>query len=490
MLYRPALDPSTVYFAHDALDTLITNPLLVSRACSSIGPLLQKDYRGYPLLLALLVTLNGAKLRDDGEWDFTRANTERGNDFLCFTFGVLCLARVIEAICLGERVHFLNGFRERHSLQSVRERHRMHLIDDSIWTEVSFNDEQTAQFQSALEHNQLTRDPKKVDYIVKLGETHLGKAYLELGSILNIVSDGITGHPLAAEVHSPFDTIPDPVPPAGPLVDVAGNYVQLQRFWGYLLSGLGYELACQIGRLDYIRNDYRAPFNGAILYAPWGNFKEFSRLFRMVILGPTDSKSSASNVRYDLGMELLHLVVQQARNVHDIMPKVYELRHRLTPIRTEIARHGLTDKLMTDAVRCFLYTKEYRERKENGIKLSGKLKDIAGVEASIRADSVAMLFKPLTFSSTRQVLYFVADRYDRALAMTDDLFRLAERHVSSYPLGRQLLSEWDIGRKLDEFEDDLGEGILGDRKVDENSARAFSNMMKYFMRTTAPHTRQ
>ena len=291
--------------------------------------------------------------------------------FIRMLFGLISMTRLIEAICLGDKLIFCGGhYYDKLPLEKVSK--YLKVVDDNngnIWDSIKENDQQTTEF---LNHQKdiFSRITEKEEILIKaLSCAYLHQPLVNLWGCLHDASTGQTGKPIVHDtfLHDGLDKLKFS---SRRIADITDDFSRINKsniFIGktfqlefsdewllmhkYLMNSLNYHALANYYGFHYVSNDLREPF----LYSlDCLTDKEFikDKIIENIHFAVKEIQkcdiinSSKRNIRpksINKRTILFLACLSLAKDTTDIIPAAYRLRNELKELRNELRNTGDTN---------------------------------------------------------------------------------------------------------------------------------------------------
>lgn len=446
MGYRPAFDASTVYYADSAAQWL-ANREHGSQMTGYLALLsrLHMWATEHPTdvpaqFFEVMGTLNGAKKTGPGTFDIEGMESgwsSPGGRLVRLLFGLLSLSRVVESICLGDELHYfpLAGYQFSQVCPFLSQFDR-HASSGSIWVDSRLEGEKpAARFERWIRRGPISEAAVKTA-LSQMAERSLPHPYIALAAHLYDTSAGGAGKPMPAEcdceirVEGNIHDL-DKLVPTSILVPTDNMLGVLNRFRGYLVNAVVYDVVASSLGIHYVPNDIRGPFLYAVKSCQTPSDRDYMIRALEKAIGVSRphpgeqalAEGPEEHEKVSVGHAAFGLVLAEARDATDIVPAAYRLRQVFAPFRDHISRIGWTAGTERQFQRFLRRLAVERKVEEEGLGLP-----IKGLTARISGDRVAWLFKPY-YTGRRRLFNSIrvcVDNYRFMYSMSDRLRRLVE----------------------------------------------------------------
>lgn len=449
--YQPAVDVSTAYYAEHAIATLVDPDKLQGislrrllaevrqlQVWSSDSP--QDDAEH---LSRAVGRLYGFPESAKGELSFVGVPIDTvgwygpGGQLLRLLFGLQCLSRIIDAICLGRGIHFIpgtgySGFALERIAPTVF-RSDQQQPNEPLWTTVTADNSDAVAYESWLKKGPATLSARNISSLVSDAAANaLTMPFVDLAGNLYDTSAGMYT-PMAEDARSPEALHRWLSPQSQRAIAIIekglrGSFYSclsvypwlLGRMVGYLRNGLCYQQICFINGWHYIQNSVRAPFLYALHKSGGDRSLILDALMEAVGVVPHHTRQTPGAVPQSrLGREpfLFALVLAAATTAADILPSAYRLREALTPLRMHIQEKGWDGHFHTTFTDLLNY-----------LKLREKVRQMESVDLKVLRVSVpgprmAWLYEPYYWGRKRfaNSIRIVVDEYRKLYSVAERL---------------------------------------------------------------------
>jgi hypothetical protein len=337
-------------------------------------------------------------------------------------FGLLSLSQVIEALCLGEEVHYQSGLATfGRPLAEIAPYITRQTGDSTLWRPIK---------------PYTNRERKQIHEWVHSGPLAHASVVREtlIGHLLDASIGVQTTMPLECRtyfdgfhVERELGGLNHVVPSTGATCYMT-DLVMLERMYGYIINGIYYSYLHSLKGLDYSQNVARAPFIFACLA---GTGTDDLERMRTVLTSAIHPHLTTQDAREDAGVYrreeidrrhlLLAATLADAGSASDILPSALRLRKKLAPLRDHVAKHGLDRELMAG-----LEDLITRQNVRHGTSSQNFGIKVLGVELKSLTLDMRWLLRPhyLGRRSYLNGLVAVADQYRGIFSLAERLEKL------------------------------------------------------------------
>jgi hypothetical protein len=450
MSYRPAFDVSTVYYAEKALHFLLdgeatTDVTRLLRTLQKVSALTEEDPNDqYLHLNRAFAELAGYQEKGTGVFiPGPQPNPLEGERMIRLCFGLLCLASIVESICVAEQLIYIKGA-GRSSFRFPSVAPRLNLTDltntpTPAWAELTLTSNAEAQYVEWIRSGPLATKELAQRRVSFLAGHAVTIPFLDLCSSLYDTSAGLYA-PMSIDTFSilkeikehqlPFQMFERTVPVTA--INLYSNQIgKLNRMIGYVHNGLCYNQLSILGDCDYQPNSVRAPFLFALKSSstPWSKQRMVQSLWAAVgcsihekeraifpKIAPTESDVTQTTF-------LFAVVLGMAQSAEDILPAAYRLRQILAPLRRQLAEHGW-DAAFNDALQEYCMTQQMHAK----VRAEGVTARLRQITFPIPGRKASWLYSPLHRKKNYlNRIRIVADQYRNIFSLAERLEHLVQK---------------------------------------------------------------
>ncbi len=443
MTFNPSYDSSTIFFANEIIEWLKYPPegINIKSIFQAMRDLnfLSNNNDFEKSLLSILADLNRLKFYYIKKGNFYNfENIETGDTslgaFLIKTlFGISSLIKIIEGICLGDKIFYIpKFFGTQHKLEYIGDNF-IKFDTENLWNVLKLNGEEEEKYEKWISKGILSENyyiQEKIDNFIK---DSLCQPILNLCGWLYDASIG-SGTPITNDSIMPYNNwvtgfswqeLKDRIA-ASPAHLTQNDFVLLKRMQGYLINGILYEIISRIAEIDYVKNDVRGPFLFSFNLINNLNDKEiFLEILNYAIGTIRDISLKENTIKLDKINKknlIFNLVLNIAKDVNDIIPTAYRLRKKLKPLREYISLKG-RDFIFNKNFENLLIRLKLKETiKYNGLPVSG-----AKVKIPIPGEYLSLLYKPIYLGKKKYLnsIIFVTENLKYVCSISERLQKLA-----------------------------------------------------------------
>ena len=450
MTYMVGLDSSTIHSAGFALD------LLCDRRMQPTTSRLLAHLRALNVWSAAEPGRESDHFERLAEGLLRNGSVDSGKELaLCLrvAFGLVCLSKLVEAICIADGVVCLGGTSAFIQLQRIS-RHIQQADSDCsqgerVWLSLSELVTSDVGTEYASWRQERNEDQEFCNFLEWTSREALPSPFINLGGHLFNVSLGLHHHPVG------FDRIP-PIPRLSistispeELGDRLGNgllhqddHVALSRLGGYLVNGLFHQRLCAATGVHYWWNPVRSPYmKAAREVRSYSDGDRFLTVLHGITHGSSlraNAEGGASGAAADGLPPLEHLlfsmVLAQAQSIGDILPVAYRIRKTLSPLRQRVGARGIDgsiDREIADELRLVDHWHKVRAREASALKFTFK-PSRADVGVPLGGEYFAWLVKPYHLPQHAHLASIrnVRDQYRAAFSVAERIEKLHENAMS------------------------------------------------------------
>lgn len=380
MGYLPLFDISTLHYTNYALQFLLDEDKnLIKRYISEINKLYSlgknPDYL-YSHLRDSVYIFNGGQPDSNGFQPFQGDGfsidygaSSKGGELVRLIFGILCLTKFVEAICLSERIYYTSA--SPWMTVSIKDRWPMlHVfLEDSgieIFDPLAGSDELKEDFYNWLKQDKYSFYSIEKSLLEKFALNCFEFPFMNLASLLFDTSFGISNAPMTIECTPDYEVMHprslwNENSEINVMVDAINPSVtslsQIRRMYFYLMKSFQYQYICDYIDADYVWNEIRGPFLWSILSAKPIN--DIDRLLDIIALGIGIASSKEDQHGKKIGMQksmifdssaILRLVLSRMSNLTEIFREAKKVRNELDSIRILLDREGNSETVIQNVL--------------------------------------------------------------------------------------------------------------------------------------------
>jgi hypothetical protein len=365
--YYPMFDLSTIHFIDYSINTLITTNddaiKFVKRLRNANSIFLESNNDPYHSIKSIL--------KDTGSFfkNNRHSTSFESNKFMILLFGLLSMPRLIESICLGDKLIFCGGnYYNKVPLQNTSK--YLYDIDEShekLWISVSDNKQQTREFLQ-FQNDLFSNLKQKEQLLIKaLSYAYLHQPLANLWGCLHYASTGMYWNPVVQDtsLHNGLEDLTfkiltpyDDFKKINKSKIIFSESLQEEPSYEwvlmhkYLMNSLIYHTYAYYHGYHYVSNSLREPFLYSLDFLTEKEFikdkiidnihfavKEIQNIDK-INASKRNINPKSINKRTILFIACLSI----AKDTSDIIPAAYRLRDELSDLRIKLREIEDTNK--------------------------------------------------------------------------------------------------------------------------------------------------